>query len=58
MYTQEPNLCVVETLDECIYCTEGWRSGDKCSQVLLSSVNPDLSFVNPNQWCFQLFQAG
>ena len=51
-YTQEPNLCVLKTLDECIYCTEDWRSGDECSQVLLSSVNPDLSFVNPKPVAF------
>ena len=39
-YTQDPNLSVVKTLDECISRTQGWRSGEECSQLLLSFVNP------------------
>ena len=39
-YTQDPNLCVVRTLDEYISRTQGWRSGEKCSQLLLSLFNP------------------
>ena len=33
-YTQDPNLCVVKTLDEDISHTEGWRSGEESSQLL------------------------
>ena len=44
-YTQDPNLCVVKTLDEYISCTEGWRSGE-CSQLLLSFVNPHKPVVS------------
>ena len=39
-YTQDPNLCIVKTLDEYTSRTEGWRSGEKCSQLLISFVNP------------------
>ena len=39
-YTQDPKLCVVKTLDGCKSGTEGWRSGEECSQLLLSLVNP------------------
>ena len=39
-YTQDLNLCVVKALDEYISCKEGWRSGEECSQLLLSFVNP------------------
>ena len=45
-YTQDPNLCVVKTLDEYISCTEGWRSGEECSQLLLSFVNPHKPVVS------------
>ena len=40
VYTQNPNLCIVKTLDEYISHREGWRSGEECSQLLLSFVNP------------------
>ena len=39
-YIQNPNLCVVKTLDEYISRTEGWRPGEECSQLLLSFVDP------------------
>ena len=39
-YTQDPNFCVVKTLDEYISRTEGWRSGEEFFQLLLSFVNP------------------
>ena len=39
-HTQNPNHCVVKTLDEYISGAEGWRSGEECSQLLLSFVNP------------------
>ena len=39
-YTQDPNPCVVKTLDEYISRTEGWRYGKECSQLFLSFVNP------------------
>ena len=40
-YTQDPNLCVVvKTLDEYISRTQGWKSGEECSQLLQSFVNP------------------
>ena len=45
-YTQEPNLCVVKTLDEYISRTEVWRSGEDCSQLLLSFVNPHKPVVS------------
>ena len=35
-YTQDPNLCVVRTLDEYIFRSQDWGSGEKCSQLLLS----------------------
>ena len=38
-YTQDPNLCVVKTLDKYISHTKGWRSWEECSQLLLSFVN-------------------
>ena len=38
-YTKDHNLCAVKTLDECISGTESWRSGEECSQLLLSFVN-------------------
>ena len=43
---QDPNLCVVKTLDEYISRTEGWRSGEECSQLLLSFVNPKKPIVS------------
>ena len=39
-YIQDPNPCVVKTLDEYISRTEGWRSGEECSQLILSFINP------------------
>ena len=38
-YTQDDNLCVVSTLDEHIAQTEGWRSGEMHSQLLLSFIH-------------------
>ena len=40
-YTQDPNPCVVKTLDECIFRSEIQRSGEQCSQLLVSFVNPN-----------------
>ena len=45
-YTQDPNLCVVKTLDKYISCTEAWRSGEEGSQLLLSFVNPHKPVVS------------
>ena len=45
-YTQDPNLCVVRTLDEYISRTQGCRSGEECSQLLLSFVNPHKPVVS------------
>ena len=45
-YTQDLNLCVVKALDEYISCKEGWRSGEECSQLLLSFVNPHKPVVS------------
>ena len=45
-YTQDPNLCVVRTLDEYISRTQGWRSGEEYSQLLLSFVNPHKPIVS------------
>ena len=45
-YTQDPNICVVRTLDEYISRTQGWRSGEDCSQLLLSFVNPNKPVVS------------
>ena len=39
-HTQDPNFYVVKTLDEYISRTEGWRSWEESSQLLLSFVNP------------------
>ena len=44
-YTHDPSLCVVETLDEYISRTEAGRSGEECSQLFLSFVNPHKSVV-------------
>ena len=44
--TQNPNLCVVKTLGEYISRKEGWRSGENCSQLLLSFVNPHKPVVS------------
>ena len=38
--TQDLNLYVFKTLDKNISCTEGWVSGEECSQLLLSCANP------------------
>ena len=46
VYTQDPNLCIVKTLDEYISHREGWRSGEECSQLLLSFVNPHKPVVS------------
>ena len=46
VYTQDPNLCVAKTLDEYISCTEGQRCAEKCSQLLLSFVNPHKPVVS------------
>ena len=44
--TKDPaNLCVVKTLGEYFSRTEGWRSGEECSKLLLSFVNPDKPVV-------------
>ena len=40
VYIQDPNLCVVKTLDEYISRTEGWRSGEEGNELFLSFVNP------------------
>ena len=40
-YTQDPNPCVVKTLDEYISRSEFQRSGEQCSQLLVSFVNPN-----------------
>ena len=45
-YTQDPNLCVVKTLDEYISRTEGWRYGEQCSQLLVSFVYPHKPVVS------------
>ena len=45
-YTQDPNICVVRTLDGYISRTQGWRSGEDCSQLLLSFVNPNKPVVS------------
>ena len=45
-YTQVPSLCVVRTLDEYISRTQGWTSGEECSQLLLSFVNPHKPVVS------------
>ena len=37
---QDPNLCVVGALDEYIFSTEGWRSGEESSLIFVSFVNP------------------
>ena len=44
--TQDPNLCFVKTLDEYISCTEDWRSGEECSQLLISFVKPHKPVVS------------
>ena len=44
--TQNPNHCVVKTLGEYISRKEGWRSGENCSQLLLSFVNPHKPVVS------------
>ena len=46
--TQDPNICVVKTLDEYISQAEGQRSGDECSQLLQSFVNPHKPVVSSN----------
>ena len=39
-------FCVLKTLDEYISRTEVWRSGEDCSQLLLSFVNPHKPVVS------------
>ena len=45
-YTQDSTFCVAKALDEYISRTEGWRSGEECSQLLLSFVNPHKPVVS------------
>ena len=44
--TQDPILYVVTTLDEYISRTEGWRSGEECSQLLPIFLNPHKPLVS------------